>query len=270
MTGEAEQPRKPSRWRILRSDDAPLRLLFGGLVAVAAFVLALDYRDLGAHVARLSANPDLSRTSLVPLSPGRFGDMRRELLFPADPNRPPPMRFDLMPEGRLMAVGTITPGTADAFEAELAKRGGYVKTVVLNSPGGSVRDALQMGRTIRDHKFATLVEAGETCVSSCPLVFAGGVTRQVGAKAKIGVHQVTPVPQPGVTAASAVDATQRVLAECELHLRAMDVDLAVWTYAKQTPRDQLHYFSAEEMATLRLTTPRGRVGNSAKPEKPKS
>ena len=270
MTDEAQQPPKPPRWRFFRSDDAPLRLLFAGLIAVSAFVLALDYRDLGAHVARLSANPELPRTSLVPLLPGRISEPARELLAPAGTGRSPPMKFDLLPEGRLMAVGTITPGTAQAFAAELAKRGGYVKTVVLDSPGGSVRDAMQMGRMIRERKYATLVEAGETCVSSCPLVFAGGVKRHAGAKAKIGVHQVTPVPQPGVTAASAVDATQRVLAECELHLRAMGVDLAVWTYAKQTPRDQLHYFGADDMATLRLTTSDLRASSADRPDKPKS
>jgi len=49
-----------------------------------------------------------------------------------------------------------------------------VKTVVLRSPGGSVQDALAMGRLIREKQFATEVEAGRYCASSCPLVFAGG------------------------------------------------------------------------------------------------
>jgi hypothetical protein len=255
---------------VLRSDDAPLRLLFGGLVAVAALVLALDYQELGAHVARLSIAPDLSKTTLVPLKPSRPSETLNEPLFPPDPNRPPPMKFDLMPEGRLMAFGTIMPGTAQDFTAELAKRGSYVKTVVFNSPGGSVRDALQIGRLIRQHKYDTEVEDGQICVSSCPLAFSGGIERRVSAGAKIGVHQVTPVPQPGVTAASAVDATQRVLAECEHHLRAMGVDLTVWTYAKETPRDKLRYFDTDELMSLRLTTRRGLKDRTAKagPAKP--
>ena len=52
------------------------------------------------------------------------------------------MTFELVGDGRLIATGTIVPGTADAFAAEVEKRGGYVKTVVLHSPGGSVQDAL--------------------------------------------------------------------------------------------------------------------------------
>jgi len=39
--------------------------------------------------------------------------------------------------------------------------GDYIKTVVLNSPGGSIDDALAMGRLIREKKFATEVEAGK-------------------------------------------------------------------------------------------------------------
>ena len=94
-----------------------------------------------------------------------------------------------------MATGTITPGISEAFAAEVAKRGDYIKTVVLNSPGGSVTDALAMGRLIREKNFATEVEAGKYCASSCPLVFAGGVERRAGDKAAIGVHQVAAIGQ---------------------------------------------------------------------------
>ena len=81
-------------------------------------------------------------------------------------------------------------GHFGSFAAEIGKRGDYIKTVVLNSPGGSVTDALAMGRLIREKKFATEVEAGKYCASSCPLVFAGGIERRAGDKAAIGVHQV--------------------------------------------------------------------------------
>src|SRR5215831_918264 len=98
-----------------------------------------------------------------------------------------PMTFDLAADGRLFATGTIVPGTAEVFAAEVAKRGSYVTTVVLASPGGSVADALTMGRLIREKTFATEVEAGHYCASSCPLVFAGGMVRRVGENAAIGV-----------------------------------------------------------------------------------
>ena len=71
------------------------------------------------------------------------------------------MTFELIGGGKLIATGTITPGIGGSFAAEVGKRGDYMKTVVLNSPGGSVTDALAMGRLIRERKFATEVEAGK-------------------------------------------------------------------------------------------------------------
>jgi len=68
-----------------------------------------------------------------------------------------------------------------------------IKTVVLRSPGGSVRDALAMGHLIRQKQFSTEVVSGRYCASSCPLVFAGGVERRAGEKAAIGVHQVAAI-----------------------------------------------------------------------------
>ena len=85
------------------------------------------------------------------------------------------MAFELADGGRLLAIGTIVPGTADRFAEEVQRRGARIKTVVLYSPGGSVRDAIAMGRLIRDKKYTTEVEEGRYCASACPLVFAGGI-----------------------------------------------------------------------------------------------
>src|SRR3954452_6892588 len=95
------------------------------------------------------------------------------------------MSFDLRADGRLMATGTIRPGTAKVFAAELEKRGNYVKTVLLHSPGGSVSDAIEMGRLIRQQQFATEVESGRYCASSCPLA---------AAKTGTAVNYISPGP----------------------------------------------------------------------------
>ena len=77
---------------------------------------------------------------------------RRAPLRESDASLRDTMTFDLQSDGRLIATGTIMPGTAKTFADEVEKRGGYVKTVVLQSPGGSVHDALAMGRLIRERK----------------------------------------------------------------------------------------------------------------------
>src|SRR4029453_16367447 len=150
---------------------------------------------------------------LAPLPPG--GDKRLTPRPQADGEMARPMTFELVGGGKLMATGTITPGLSEAFAAEVGKRGDYIKTVVLNSPGGSVTDALAMGRLIREKKFATEVEAGKYCASSCPLVFAGGVERRAGDKAVIGVHQVAAIGQSGALPRDEMNVAQNISARCQ-------------------------------------------------------
>ena len=145
-------------------------------------------------------------------------------------------------------------GTADDFAAEIAKRGSYIKAVVLRSPGGSVRDAMTMGRLIRQRQFSTEVESGRYCASSCPLVFAGGVERHAASNAAIGVHEVAAVGGDHLSAAASMQDAQQISAQCQQYLRDMGIDLEVWIHAMETPREQLYYFQPAELLALKLAT----------------
>jgi hypothetical protein len=250
-------------WLNDRPDDAILRQLLAGLVAAAVLVLALDYRqqlsDGGAELT--SSTPRISAEPLPAAQP-RDGDGPR--VGRPDAQLAGTMAFDLVGDGRLLATGTIEPGTAKIFAAEIEKRGAYIKTVVLRSPGGSVSDALEMGRLIREKQFSTEVEAGRYCASSCPLIFAGGVERRAGAKAILGVHQVSALTHEGSSAGMA-DA-QRISAQCQHYLREMGVDLQVWTHAMETPKEKLYYFKQDELLRLKLATEAG-TAVAATPQK---
>ncbi len=244
-------------WINDRPDDGVLRWLLRVMLVITAAVLVLDYVELNgrgepqALTAPAAAPgaapdlPDLTKTVAAPTRPG--SDKRRVPYRRADPRLTAAMSFDLRADGRLLAVGTIQPGTAKAFADEVEKRGAYVKTVVLHSPGGSVQDALAMGRLIRAKNFATEVENGHYCASSCPLVFAGGIERRAAEKAAIGVHQVTAVGPDGTTPASGAESVQRVSAECQRYLRDMGIDPLVWVHAMETPAAELFVFKADEL-----------------------
>ena len=245
------------RWLHGRPDDAVLRWLFRGMLALTVTVLAVDFWQLNQRpLDETSAAPQVQRTAkpAAPLLPGGDRGAPRQK---SDPALNALMSFELVADGRLNAVGTIGPGTAKAFADEIAKRGSYVKTIVLHSPGGSVSDALQMGRLIRQKGFNTAVETGRYCASSCPLVFAGGVERYAGDKATLGVHQVFSIPQVGVVPSDSSETVQRVAAECQRYLRDMGVDLEVWMRAMETPRDALYYFKQDELFSLKLATQKG-------------
>jgi hypothetical protein len=253
-------------WLHDRPDEGVLRWLFRLLLAVTAAALVVDFVDLNDRAPQQTAASQTSAPSVAPdvgpditkiMPKRRDGDERRSPLRRPDAELKAAMTFDLRADGRLIATGTITPGTGPAFAAEIDKRGGYVKTVVLHSLGGSVTDALDMGRLIRKKGFATEVEDGRYCASSCPLVFAGGVERHAGAKAAIGVHQVTAIGREGTAPADGVQHVQRVSAECQRYLRDMGIDALVWIHAMETPAEELFTFKADELLTLKLATPRG-------------
>lgn len=252
------------RWLVTRGDDDVLRTVFAIVLTATVGVLALDYRTLNDRPTEQASLPGSSLPApgvtpqAEPLPPQRGGDGgRRAPLRQPDAQLQKAMTFDLQSDGRLMAVGTIVPGVAKAFADEIEKRGGYVKTVVLHSPGGSLHDALAIGRLIRERKFATEVESGRYCASACPLVFAGGVERRAGAKAAIGVHRAVTLSTSPAVERDGMEDGQRVSALAQKYLREMGVDLAVWIHAMETPSDRLYYFKAEELTGLKLATQAG-------------
>jgi hypothetical protein len=254
-------------WLADNPDDQILRWIFRLIVAVTIAVLAGDLATRNGWIGNpdpaqapaetRTASPDWALPNvpsiLAPLLPG--GDKRLVPLPQPQGAMAKPMSFELVGGGRLLATGTITPGASEAFAAEVGKRGDYIKTVVLNSPGGSVTDALAMGRLIRERKFLTEVEAGKTCVSSCPLVFAGGIERRAGDKAAIGVHQVAAMASAaGQPPRDEMDLAQRISARCQRYLGDMGVSLQVWVHAMETPHDKLFVFKPDELKSLNVVT----------------
>ena len=190
---------------------------------------------------------------LAPLLPG--GDKRLTPLPQPDGAMAKPMTFELVGGGRLMATGTITPGISEAFAAEVGKRGDYIKTVVLNSPGGSVTDALAMGRLIREKKFATEVEAGKIL----RVVLPAGVRRRRRAprrrqgrdrRASGGRDRFGQCAAPR----DEMDVAQRISARCQRYLGDMGINLQVWVHAMETPHDKLFIFKPDELKSLNIVT----------------
>ena len=252
-------------WLNDRPDDHILRWLFGVMVIATIAVTALDYIEMLQAPERQAANspatfadPATAKPSAEPL-PARHGGDRRApgMLRMTDKRLAAPVAFELANDGRLIATGTIDPGAAERFAAEIGKRGSYVKTVVLHSPGGSVQDALKIGRLIRERKFNTEVEDGAYCASSCPLIFAGGVERIAAPKAAIGVHQIFAVSNIQGEVGDGMSGAQRVSAQCQRYLREMGIDSQVWVHAMETPKDELFYFRPDELLSLKLATRQG-------------
>jgi hypothetical protein len=253
-------------WLHGHPDDWILSKLLTAMITATVVVVGYDYYQMATGARTQAAAITESEPMAIPDSlPSLFpsilpgfrtggGDRRMPFSKP-DGKLAEKMTFDLVGDGRLIATGMIAPGTAEAFKAEVEKRGSYIKTVVLNSTGGSVWDAIAIGRLIRAKKLSTAVENGNFCASSCPLAFAGGVERRAGEKAAIGVHQVfSPTDDP---AATNMDQTQRISAECQKYLVEMGVDPRLWIHAMETPKEELYRLKPEELMALKLATEHG-------------
>lgn len=264
MTSPSPRPERRSLWdrataTAARIDDGMvLRWCFRTILAGSAVVLALDLREIRQQENASWPVPELSPGSTAPVLPPALSDGEPEAP-PFEIVTPPEIltqgaSFDLAAGGVLAIEGAIDPGAAERFAAEIEARGEYVQTVRLNSPGGSVEDALSISQLIRDRGYATRVEDGNLCASSCPLILAGGTERQTGPEAVIGVHQVYGVGSTPPSPAEAMYSAQSTTARVTRHLVDMGVSSELWLHALETAPDRLYYLSPEEMAEYRLTT----------------
>jgi len=238
-------------------DGAVLRFAFFALLAGTLGVLYVDFAELNQNHSALTFTP----APILPpaVTEGTEGRPRPPVTTSPDLLEAP-LTIELGTGGALRLTGTIDPGAAARFAAEIEARGEYVQTVVLDSPGGSVMDALEIGALIHEKGLATQVPAGHLCASSCPIVFASGAERIAGADSAVGVHQVyaaalsaDPVDALGVAGVAMADA-QAVTARITRHLAETGVDPTLWLHALETPPTQLYYFTIEEMQRLRLVT----------------
>ncbi len=251
-----------------RFDDGELvRWAFRGLVIGAIAVLGLDVKALleeramaVAAIPSATVYPEPALRPAVPAHPGM-----PETHMPATPGIGDalrrPISFELRAGGVLMAEGNIDVGAADRFAAEIEARGEYVETIHLNSPGGSLEDAMAMARLVREAGYSTAVPAGALCASSCPLFLAGGVSRRVAADAAVGLHQFYAVANAPSEPAQAMADAQATTARISRHLSAMGVDAALWLHALDTPPQSLYYLSSDELARYRLVTGSGQVAS---------
>jgi hypothetical protein len=97
----------------------------------------------------------------------------------------PALALDMRVSGsQILLSGNIVDGDEHRFREIMdSPAGANIRVVRLNSGGGKIEPAGQIGRIIRRRGLATLVEAGSSrCGSACTVIFASGATRHyVGA-----------------------------------------------------------------------------------------
>ncbi|MEJ6393994.1 hypothetical protein V8J82_12045 [Gymnodinialimonas sp. 2305UL16-5] len=236
-----------------------------GLQIVLALILAGS--DLVSALPRLVSGPQ-SPALDAPVAPGdqvrryrpsdlpaqiRTADPSRQTQLPDPGDMPSRLRFALEGDAAIL-TGQIAPGDFERF-AEWLSTAPEVTQARLHSPGGSVRDALAIGAALREAEMGTFLETGDICLSACPYILAGGVTRIVAEDAMVGVHQHYFGENTALPAFLAIEDIQRGQGDVMAHLDAMGVDVRLMRPALATPPDAIYVLLPEELRDYRLITP---------------
>lgn len=148
--------------------------------------------------------------------------------------------------------GPIEAGDARALRAHLKSKPDPA-VVIFNSPGGSVTEALEIGRDIRRHGAITYVGPRQRCVSACLLAFAGGTQRHVNGEGALGSHQFYWPDGKAPAGADATAISQRISASVLRHFISLDVDPEALTLIMETPPEDMLVFTPELLKKFRLT-----------------
>lgn len=158
------------------------------------------------------------------------------------------VRFDA--EGQvkktwLVVDGEISKGFAEKVIGRL--RAERAVGLVINSPGGSLYEARQLGRWLRENGLP--VGVSRLCTSACVDVLAGGVERYATAGARLGIHQ-SRVPAH----LSSHEGGQLSVVTAALYLREMGIDDGIALAAAAVPNNDMYWISIPEALETGLVT----------------
>jgi hypothetical protein len=223
------------------------------------------------------------------------------VLLPAAPaqadDRTLPMRFELRQQNAdtcgdrcpawIFASGAITADSARDFQQFMQSLPGHGRdlrdaTVALDSDGGSVHGAIELGRVIRKFALATTVgraagadgddgkvkmgassivmSPGADCESMCAFVLLGGVQRMVPPQARVMVHQIwlgdrREDPTAATYSAEDLVLVQRDIGKLAQYTVEMGASIDLLDLALRIPPwEPLHTMTAEEIRRTRLST----------------
>ncbi len=175
----------------------------------------------------------------------------------------------------IAAEGEIDNDTADQFVAFLADHlqdHDLRPVILLESPGGTVVGAMQLGTVFRSIGAAVIVASAQRvgtseevrvvpgmCLSACVYAFVGGVRRVVPPISRLGIHRMVinePVQGSNGTETQQVFGSRDFVASLSAYTRAMGVDPRMIGFAETIAPEQLHIVTPHEIARWKLGRPR--------------
>ena len=160
-------------WSVVGTTVAALRNLFGGPSRVWAVVVLLVVGMSSAASAR-----ELRKVGAA---------LREHWAVAAGKQPTESFSVVLSADGRVIAFsGGVNDGAAEAIDHAIAAAP-VVGTLLLDSPGGWLREGTRMADVVKRYRLNTRVE--HECFSACTVVLLAGENRSAGDAALIGFHR---------------------------------------------------------------------------------
>ncbi len=149
--------------------------------------------------------------------------------------------------GVIVAAGQINLGDDERLHDYVARLhpGTTVVGMVLESPGGNLREGVYLATTIRNSRIATGVFDRAECASACFLMFAAGSHRTVGPHARIGVHSASHSGEDDPVAQAVTTLMARKAAD-------LGVPSDIIGRMVTTPPSQIAWLTPDELAEMHV------------------
>ena len=172
--------------------------------------------------------------------------------------------------------GDIDGQAAARFERIVSEKNIEAASVYLNSQGGNLSGAMELGRIFRKHRFWTVVgrpsaepdsDGPGVCFSACPFAYAGGVWRFLGRGSQIGVHRFYSAERTP----DALAVAQEVSAEVTEYLAEMGVSTELFSLMSRVPSNDIRVLTPRRLcAPASSTTGRDRPSGRSNRMRPGS
>lgn len=134
-------------------------------------------------------------------------------------------------------IGDIKSGDAQRFRAEAATTEDAI--VLLESDGGLVKEAIEIGEVIRLKGFATGVINNSACNSSCGLIWLAGSPRGLSKSGRVGFHAAYSQSGSGIAESGVANAI------VGRYLTLLNLPEKVVIFATSSPPDGMNWITAE-------------------------
>ncbi len=179
-----------------------------------------------------------------------MGEVEAALKF-TFPQTEPTAVLDYFGDRTVYVEGDIEVGDTERFKKALKAKGFEVGRVRLNSKGGVLLEAMELGRTIRNlHLSTSFGKDGywskPVCYSACTMVFLGGKFRYFSGGGEFGVHRFHSVSR----SKDDIERAQIIDGLIAAYLAEMGVKPEFQTLASEAASDEIRLLGEERLKAL--------------------